>query len=112
MNHRIQYLRDNKGQPVGCLAIGKDSKGNIGYQYSVLNPLDRFNRLIAKRIATGRLAEKPIMLYKNQSVPSDLRTKYRITQAIFLSMQNNKHVPSRARKAAKLWLKINQETGK
>lgn len=112
MNLRIMYLRDsytvgqngdiNAGQPVGCLAI-KLNKDNdtLEYQMSVLNPEDKFSRKVARQVAIGRMT-KPIVL----SIAKD-STMHEISEQIMLDVAQNSKAPSRARKAARLWLKQN-----
>src|SRR5277367_588359 len=66
MSHRVMYLRDAKGLPVGCVAI-RVSRGNrlslIEYQISVLNPKDKFDRAVAREIALGRLDKRPLEVH-------------------------------------------------
>jgi hypothetical protein len=89
MSVRIYYLRDHenirtrtdgshtRGNPVACVVTEVDKKtGTIRYAVSTLHPpfLDksgavvtpRFDKLLSKRIATGRLTKKPTTL---QGVP-------------------------------------------
>lgn len=108
MEHRIQFLRDSKGQPVGCVAIKiKTSVGRYGgttlvtYQMSVLNPLDKFDRRMARQLALGRLTEAP--LTTTIDYPSPSRTE--ISRAVMEDIKHDPSAPTRARKAAKQWLK-------
>lgn len=106
MEYRFQYLRSRDGQPVGCVAI-KTSVGDFGcqveYQVSVLNPLDRFDRTLARSIAVERLKKRSIviepMLVSNANM-------HQITSAVMTHLVESPVAlaPSRARKAAKLWL--------
>lgn len=102
MSNRIMFLRDQKFQPVGCLAISHDRGTNIvKFQLSVLNPADRFRRDVARQIAIGRLIEKPIVIpLLGEREPS--RTD--ITFSVMDCICNSKFVPGRARKMARLWL--------
>jgi len=70
---------------------------------SVLNPVDKFERSLARHIALGRLLEKPIRL-KGFDGEQD---NHQITTAVMQSLLQSKNVPARARKAAKLWLQYN-----
>jgi hypothetical protein len=97
------YLRTVSGNPVGCLAIRLNPRTQfVEYQLSVLNPLDRFDRKVARQLALGRLAEGPITL----RVPRN-PTMFDISVAVMRDIVNTKNAPSRAVKAAKLWLSYN-----
>lgn len=105
MDHRITYLRDDKYQPVGCIAIKLNREAGHGnytlieYQYSVLNPADRFDRALARQIALGRLVEAPYTTRTNV-----LPTKHQVTEAVMKDIAKDKGAPARARKSAKGWL--------
>lgn len=109
MKTRIMYLRDNKnpqgrGNPVGCLAIGLDSITNptkVSYQLSVLNPVDMFDRKVAKLKATERLNEQPFELSVN--LDSEF-SAHEVSTVVMNHLKNNKTVPTRARKSAAIWL--------
>lgn len=109
MNHRIMYLRDRKGQPVGCVAIKvfrdtDDLYHNlIVYQVSVLNPLDRFDRAMARQLALGRMVEAPLTCHAPVE-PSMWET----TQSVMRDIARDSGQPTRARQAAKLWLRNNE----
>lgn len=106
MEHRIQFLRDPNGQPVGCVAIRVRQvtvkRTLIEYQYSVLNPLDRFDRRLARQLALGRMVEAPYTTTVHAS-PS----RHDITVAVMENIVSDSSAPSRAVKAAKLWLNWN-----
>jgi hypothetical protein len=106
MEHRIQFLRDAKGQPVGCVAIRVRQvtvkRTLIEYQYSVLNPLDRFDRRLARQLALGRMVEAPYTATVGAS-PS----RHDISEAVMENIATDQGAPTRARKAAKLWLSWN-----
>jgi hypothetical protein len=57
---RYFFLRDepkvpgHSGFPVACVATRLDSNGMVYFGVSVHNPLDTYNREMAKEIATGR----------------------------------------------------------
>ena len=103
MEHRVQYLRNSKGQPVGCVAIKLHQTGKatntVTYQVSVLNPDDQFNREVARQLALGRMVEKPCSVAVKRAA-----SKFEITTAVFDQIQHDTRMPSRARKAAKMWL--------
>lgn len=109
MSHRIMYLRDRKGQPVGCIAIkvhrdaGTDRGTLLTYQYSVLNPQDRFNRALARQLALGRLVESPFTA-RTLLNPS----MYEINLAVMKDIARDSDAPTRARNAAKLWIRNNE----
>ena len=100
---RTMFLRDEKGQPVGCLAIGLTSKQRIvKYQVSALNPIDRFDRKMARLLALGRLVEAPFT-----AVLSDVAdiNMHQISRDVMMHLASNKEVPSRASRAARRWLR-------
>lgn len=103
MEHRVQYLRNSKGQPVGCVAIKLHQTGKaintVTYQVSVLNPEDQFNRQVARQLALGRMVEKPCSVAVKRSA-----SKFDITTAVFGQIQHDTSMPARARKATKMWL--------
>jgi len=100
------FLRDVKGQPVGCLAIGLDRKKHHAvYQLSVLNPADRFNRKMARHLALGRLMETPVSIPLQRG--KDL-TKHHISNVVMSHLAKSK-APTRAVKAAKQWLRMAQQ---
>ena len=101
LNHQLQ--RVVAGNPVGCVAIKLHKTGRSAeYQVSVLNPLDKFDRAIARQLALGRLAEAPftVRLPPNANI-------FDITLAVLSDIALDESAPSRARKAAKLWIKWN-----
>jgi hypothetical protein len=107
MNNRIMFLRDASGMPCGCLAINLDRKNRkLKYQYSVLNPADYFDRKTARVLALGRLLDSPV------SVPLS-RTKEVSMHEVSSTVMNHlvaSSAPSRAVKAAKLWLETKYST--
>jgi len=106
-NNRVIYLRtcyikgkNANRQAVGCVALSfdRDSK-QITYSVSVANPADEFRKKVARPLAIGRLTTNPM------SVPFDQEISlHKITQKVMIELVNDKRVPTRARKAAKLWL--------
>lgn len=98
---RVQYLRDTNNFPIGCLAIKlSDNFAMVSYQVSVLNPRDRFDRALSRQLAKGRLLEQPIEV----DLPDDFNMHV-ITRVVMNDMQNNSSLPTRARKAARYWLR-------
>lgn len=101
MNTRIMYLRDSHYRPVGCVAISVDRKRRtLSYQLSVQNPLDSFDRSLARQLALGRLVDKPINLPYDRK--GDL-SMHDISTTVMKHIAASK-APSRAVKAAKDWL--------
>jgi hypothetical protein len=100
---RIMFLRDANYVPTGCLAINVDRKNHrLSYQFSVLNPADKFNRSVARQLALGRLLEKPIFVPLKRDEEINMHT---ISQSVMLHLSNSKS-PGRAIKAAKFWLML------
>ena len=102
-NFRIMFLRDDRFQPVGCIAINLTKGGQVSYQVSVLNPVDNFDRKVARQLAIGRLIEKPIF------ANIESRSMFDISTVVMQSIVSSKHFPARAVKAARNWLKYNSE---
>lgn len=102
MKSRIQYLKDSHGQLVGCLAIVVDRHSKkILHQVSVCNPVDEFDSKEARLLALTRLIEEPVKL----PMPRRNCNMNTITATVMKSLAQSKSAPSRATKAAKLWLK-------
>lgn len=100
--YRVMFLRDPSGMPVGCLAIGLTrSRKTIKYQVSVLNPIDQFDRKLARQIALGRLMESSYSAPSTSDVPD----MHQISRDVMAHLADNKDVPSRASRAARRWLK-------
>lgn len=108
MEHRIQYLREANGQNVGAVAIkvrrdiGNDFYDLVEYRVSVVNPLDRFDRELARQLALGRVLEAPFMV----RVPIN-PTMFEISRAVMKDIARDSGAPSRARRAARNWLRNN-----
>ena len=99
---RTMFLRDGKGQPIGCLAIGLTSKQKIvKYQVSVLNPIDRFDRKIARLMSLGRLVEAPFTAVLSDDAEISM---HQISRDVMMHLASNSEVPSRASRAARRWL--------
>lgn len=103
MSRRIMYLRSEIGHPVGCLAIQLNRHdGQISYGLSVLNPRDRFNRAVARQLALGRLVEEPFKVNISREA-----TMHDISEAVMKDILKYKDAPTRAIKAARLWVRQN-----
>lgn len=100
MSYRVMYLRDRNGQNVGCVAMEETDDNYTEFQVSVLNPTDRFNREVARTLAIGRLVEKPLNV-RVGGKPS----RHDIARAVMRAISKDSGMPSRARRAAHLWLK-------
>lgn len=110
MEHRIQYLREANGHLIGCIALKEhDLKGGfyslVEYRVSVLNPEDQFDKGVARQLALGRLVEAPFTV----RVPVH-PTMHEVGAAIMKDIARDSDAPSRARKAAKLWIRDNTVT--
>lgn len=106
LQYRIMYLRDRNKRPVGCIAVSIDRlRCRAEYQYSVLNPLDDFNRKVARQLALGRLIESPIVL----SVSRDANM-HDISTLVLSDLERRNTAPTRAVKAAKFWLNQSFQT--
>jgi hypothetical protein len=95
------YLRNKDRQPVGCIAMKIDRKlHSISYQYSVQHPSDVFKKEAARAIATGRLMLKPIdiPLFDHEEINMHLVSE------VVMSHISASGAPTRAVKAARLWL--------
>ena len=56
----ISYVRNRKGEKIGCLLAAKTSSNCVGVGWSKCNKLDKFDKKIAKIIAEGRANKCPI----------------------------------------------------
>lgn len=103
-NKRVMYLRDYNYKPVGCIALTVDRANNaVQYQVSALNPIDKFDRRVARQLALGRMVETPVTV----SIPKEA-SMHDISEAVMLNIVQNKvKFPARAVKGAKLWLHYN-----
>ena len=104
-SRRIMFLRDSKGMAIGCLVYSLSPKRTkIRYQLSVLNPVDKFERSLARQIALGRLIEDRFV------IPGMTGTEPQnvLVANIMKNILVNDEVPTRAKKAAKLWLSQSQ----
>jgi len=103
MNRRVMFLRNVDKKPVGCVVISVDRHlKKIEYQISTLNPADKFDRQVARLLATGRLVESPYRL----RLP-DRANMHKISESVMRDIAQKKTLPSRSVKAAKGWLALN-----
>ena len=102
MSKRIMYLRDATYHPVGCIAMVIDrTKERAEYQVSVLNPQDQFDRKTARLLCLERLVDHPITVRITGN-----GSFHTIAQAVMEDLIKSK-CPSRAVRAAKLWMRLN-----
>ena len=112
MEHRVQYLKDENGHYVGCIAI-REHTPNAGerytlveYRVSVRNPEDQFDKGVARQLALGRMVEAPFTV--RVSAHPNL---HEVSEAVMKDIISDSGAPSRARRAAKLWVRWNGRTG-
>lgn len=102
-NSRIMFLRDSQYHPCGCVAITIDRRNHrISYQYSVLNPNDKFDRKIARQLAIGRLIEVPMHIAFSRDTEFSMHL---VSKFVMQHIACSKSSPARAVRAAKIWLK-------
>ena len=107
-SYNVMYLRarasfpHTKGQPVGCIVYDNDGNSKVNWQISILNPVDHFNRELSRSLAIGRFVERPYTIIVNSP-----HTKHDTIRAILNEIAADHAMPSRARKAAQLWLRTN-----
>jgi hypothetical protein len=101
-NTRIMFLRDASYRPVGCVAISLDRRNHrLNYGISVLNPADKFDRKLARQLAIGRLVEVPFMVALKRDEELNMHV---ISERVMKHVAYGAGAPSRAVRAAKLWL--------
>ena len=106
MDHRIQYLKDENGHYVGCIAIQEhpenhdDSRYLVEYRVSSLHPTDSFDKDVGRQLAIGRMVEAPYCVYvsKNPSM-------HEVSIVIMRDIARDSTLPSRVRRAARIWLR-------
>lgn len=99
---RFMYLRDQNQAPIGCLAILLLNKKLVQYGVSVQNPIDEFDRTLARDLAAGRILTNPGMVSAR-----GLSGIHDITRAVMSDLSKDSDAPERAQRAAKRWLKAN-----
>jgi hypothetical protein len=101
------FLRDKNKTPVACVVSQRfnlqNGQDNIVFAVSAHNPLDRFNRREALVQAVLNFEKCGIILETHKGVKFTIMHTIAENQALF---------PQRARDAAKLWLKIQDEKAK
>lgn len=101
---RFIYLRDQNKQPHACVAVAFNKKTKqVVYALSSLNPMDKFNREVARDLAVGRLLQRGNELDLSDLENPDCHTITRVILKDLLTLDND-DLPSRARKLAKRWL--------
>jgi hypothetical protein len=100
-NTRIMFLRSLSYAPCGCVAISVDTRNRkLSYQFSVLNPVDKFDRKMARHLALGRLVEAPVTF---PYARGETLTMHDISKRVLEHLAASK-APTRAVRAANLWL--------
>lgn len=107
MEHRIQYLKDEGGHYVGCIAIHErpdlgvaGDRYVVEYRVSAVNPLDEFDKDVGRQLALGRMMEAPFIVHVTRN-PS----MHEVSIVVMRDIAKDSSVPSRVRKAAKNWLR-------
>ena len=100
-NTSVMFLRDENRKPVGCVAMQLSRNGkSIRYQFSTWNPVDKFDRALARQLALGRLLDKPLTL----KATSPLKGRHAATALVMTQLVNDQSVPTRSKEAALRWL--------
>ena len=108
MEHRVQYLKDENGHYVGCIAIREhvapagEHYTLVEYRVSVRNPQDHFDKSVARQLALGRCVEAPFTVRVSASP-----NMHEVSAAVMKDIARDSGAPSRARRAAKNWLRRN-----
>ena len=98
---RIMFLRDKANQPVGCVAITLNKTSTKAkFNLTTLNPVDDFDRKLARQLAIGRAVEDPMVV----TLPKDASI-HDVSAAVMKSIGESKTIPDRSRKAARRWLR-------
>jgi len=106
MSHRIQYLKDEHGHYVGCIAIRERPELQSGdryvveYRVSTVNPLDEFDKDVGRQLALGRVMEAPYIVHVTRN-PS----MHEVGIVVMRDISKDSTLPSRVRRAAKNWLR-------
>lgn len=90
------YLRDKNNNKVGCVASEKKLDA-IYFAVSAHNPKDQYNPEAAREVATGRL--------KAGKIAGTVTQETGIKEQIMAQIKVDKKLPSRARNAARLWIR-------
>lgn len=101
---RFLYFRDKDYNPVGCLAFSIDFKSHtVTYGYSVHNPNDQFNRTLGRKVAEGRMHEKP-SFFKFEGDKVKLKN---LVGDLLLYISKSKDCPNRIRRSVSNMIKRN-----
>ena len=104
-NFRIMFLRGSNNHPVGCIAM-RLGGNSVAYQVSTLNPVDKFNRRVARQLALGRLLESPFLIQANAS------NIHETVRSVMQDISRNKSVSNRARICAARWINSAKQSTK
>lgn len=102
MSRRVMFLRGSNNHPVGCAVIQLNKNDTVSYQVSVLNPMDKFNRSVARQLAIGRLVESPITIAIDCAT-----TMHNISHLVMediVERRAHNSIPTRAVRAARKWM--------
>ena len=105
---RYFYLRNEKNQPIGCVASKLDREGEkLLYHFSILHKKDQFNRTRAREIADGRLEKEPLQISFAELGTVNAHSIHKAIMTSIsanVSLSENGKTSSRARMAASRWL--------
>lgn len=80
MDTLFTFIRNHNKKPVGCIAYQIDLvNGKLEYEMSAHNPIDHYNRNLAKSIAEGRLNKHPRTFAFN---PTNLTSSPQVLRAL------------------------------
>lgn len=103
-NTRVMYLRDKNRRPIGCVAMHLHSKRRTArFQVSTWNPVDEFDRALARQLALGRMVDSPSVVRSSNG----FEDMFQVTLDVMQKIVSDKAYPSRARRAAQRWLSDN-----
>jgi hypothetical protein len=104
---RYTYLRDANRFPVACLAMQYDKETNtVLVGIATVHPSDmkgHYSKSLARRLAVGAAGINPIVI--PMTVNSKSITTHDILWDTLEALEDNKHVPTRAKKAISEWFK-------
>lgn len=98
--YKIFYLKDEHGHKVACVASKLVGGIQVQFAVSTHNPIDKFNRDVARQVAIGRLEKAETIGVVG--VGKDV--KKRVLELI----AGEPFFPERTRRAAQRWLDIPQ----
>jgi len=101
---KLFYLHNKNNFPVACVASDLKPDGSILVAVSTYNPIDPFDKRVARDVAIGRLASGRHFFCINASN----NVKARILELI----AGSEYIPNRTKVAARLWLKQATEKAK